>query len=82
MNLLLTTDFFTNAISSVFFNANNFLILLALLGPKRLGTSKSVRPGISFSPFLAMDKAKTAISFPTIHPLIDFLLLSPVLLGL
>jgi len=41
-----------------------------------------VRPGISFSPFLEMDKAKTAISFPTMHPLIDFLLLSPALLGL
>jgi hypothetical protein len=47
VNLLLTTDFFTNAMSSVFFNANNFLILLALLGPKHLGTSLSVSPGIS-----------------------------------
>ena len=69
-------------LTSSFLRAKSFLILLALLGPKRLGTSKSVRPGISFSPFLAMDKAKTAISFPTIHPLIDFLRLSPVLLGL
>ena len=69
-------------LSSSFFNANNFLILLALLGPNLLGTSISVSPGISFSPFLEMLKESTAISFPTMQPLIDFLRLSPVLLGL
>ena len=68
--------------TSSFFKANNFLILFALFGPKCLGISESVNPGISFSPFLEIDKDKTAISFPTMHPLIDFLLLSPVLLGL
>ena len=73
---------FLTRLTSSFFRAKSFLILLALLGPRRLGTSKSVRPGMSFSPFLEIDKANTAISFPTIHPLIDFLLRSPVLRGL
>ena len=75
------THFLVSSTSS-FFKANNFIILLALFGPKCLGTSVSVSPGISFSPFLEMDKDRTAMSFPTMHPLMDFLLLSPVLLGL
>jgi hypothetical protein len=82
VNFLLTTHFLTKAISSVFFKAKSFLILLALFGPNLLGISTSVRPGISLSPFLEMERATTQISCPIMHPLTDFLFLSPVLLSL
>ena len=57
-------------------------MLLALLGPSLLGTVVSVKPGISCSPFLETVTDKDLISGPTIHPLTDFLFLSPVLLAL
>ena len=82
MNFLLTTHFLTKAISSVFLSAKSFLILLALFGPNLLGISVSVNPGISAYPFFEIKSDKTAISCPTMHPLIDLLLLSPVLLAL
>jgi hypothetical protein len=57
-------------------------MLLALLGPNLLGTVTSVRPGISFSPFLTIVTDTDLISGPTTHPLTDFLFLYPVLLAL
>jgi hypothetical protein len=57
-------------------------MLLALLGPNLLGTVVSVTPGISFSPFLTMVTERLLISGPTMHPLMDFLFLYPVLLAL
>jgi hypothetical protein len=68
--------------SSVFLSAKSFLILLALLGPNLLGMSVSVSPGISDSPFLEIESERTAMSCPTMQPLMDLLLLSPVLLAL
>ena len=82
MNFLLITHFLTKAISSVFLRAKSFLILLALFGPNLLGISVSVNPGISLSPFLEIERDKTAISCPTMQPLMDVLVLSPVLLAL
>ncbi len=38
--------------SSSFFKLNNLRILLALFGPKRLGTTRFVSPSISCSPVL------------------------------
>jgi len=61
---------------------NNFLSLLALLGPNLLGIYLSVNPAISLAPFLTIDKANTLMSLPTMHPLTVFLFLSPDLLGL
>jgi len=55
--------------------------LLALFGPSFLGRLVSVTPAISYSPFLTICKARTLMSGPTIHPLIDFLFLKPLLLS-
>ena len=55
---------------------------LALFGPSLLGLSESVRPGTSPIPFSRTFKKMTARSGPQMHPLTDFLFLSPVLLGL
>ena len=57
-------------------------MLLALLGPSLLETVVSVTPGIYCSPFLTMVTERFLISGPTMHPLMDFLFLSPVLLAL
>jgi hypothetical protein len=75
----LTTYFLT---SSFFLRANTFLIVEALFGPSLLGLSASVIPGISASPFLTIVRAITERSGPVMHPLTDFLLRSPALLGL
>ena len=82
VHFLLIAFFLTRATPSAFFNANNFLILLALLGPNLLGIFTSVNPGIGASPFLTTANYKTPISDPTIHPRTDFLFLCPSLLGL
>ena len=50
---LLTTYCLT---SSSFDKLKSFLILLALLGPRRRGTVLSVTPGISWSPFFNLKK--------------------------
>jgi len=55
---------------------------LALFGPSLLGLSASVSPAISYGPFSMILRAITARSGPQMHPLTDFLFLSPVLLGL
>jgi len=71
-----------NLTSSSLVKLYNFLIFEALLTCNLFGLWTVVKPSISFSPFLTIDKAKTAISGPTIAPLTDFLFLSPALLGL
>jgi len=77
VKVLLTTAFLTRTLflSSAFLMANNFLILLTLFGPNLNGLVTSVRPGISSSPFFTIYKAQTLKSYPTIHPLTDFLFL-------
>ena len=45
-------------------------------GPSLFGSTLSVNPAISSSPFLTIDRANTAKSRATIHPLTDFLLRS------
>lgn len=45
--------------SSDFSKLKNFLILVARLGPNRLGRVTSVRPGSSSSPCLTMMQART-----------------------
>ena len=55
---------------------------MALLGPSLLDFVSSVSPGISFSPFLTRIKERVLMSGPTMHPLMDFLFLSPFLLAL
>merc|ERR1719305_1459985 len=57
-------------------------ILEALLGPSLLGTGLSVSPGISASPFLTTDMARTARFPSTMHPRTDLRLRSPVRRGL
>merc|ERR1712070_583292 len=53
-------------------------LLLARLGPRRRGIERSVRPGISPSPFLTMTKLSTARSEPTMQPRAERLWRSPV----
>lgn len=81
--VLLMTYFLTKALLfSPFSMLYNFLIPVTLLGPNLLGLVVSVNPGISLSPFLTKTKERALMSGPTMHPLTDFLLLYPVLLGL
>lgn len=68
--------------SSFFLRAKACLMLLTLFGPSLLGLGASVSPGISASPLTRTLRAMTARSGPQMHPLADFLFLSPVLLGL
>jgi len=58
------------------------LMVLLLLGPSLLGLSASVSPATSPGPLTRTLSAITARSGPQMHPLTDFLLRSPVLLGL
>ena len=60
---------------------NIFRILLARLGPKRLGTLRSVRPGMSSSPFLTTINDRAAMSGPTMQPRTDLRLRSPLRRG-
>jgi len=61
--------------------ANNLLILVTLFGPTLLGSYLSENPSIGFSPSLTKERDKALISYPTMHPLTDFLFLSPFLFG-
>ena len=67
--------------SSSLVRPKNLRILVALLGPNRLGIVVSVKPGMSSSPCLTMLRAKTLKSIPTMQPLTLFLLRSPVRRG-
>ena len=80
--VLLMMFFLMRATPSSFLKPNNLLSLVSLLGPNLLGTWTSVTPASSASPFLTIAKARTLMSCPTMHPLIDFRFLSPVLRGL
>ena len=63
-------------------DTKSFLILLALLGPRRRAMYLSVMPGNSASPFFMITKSKAERSGPTIQPRTDFLFRSPSRLGL
>lgn len=83
VKVLLIIFFFINAATpSPFSNPYNFLIPETLLGPSLLDLVTSVKPGIYFSPFLTRTNERALISGPTMQPRTDFLLRSPVLLGL
>merc|ERR1711968_97871 len=64
--------------SSAFSRLNILRMLLARLGPRRRGIERSVRPGISPSPFLTMTKLSTDRSEPTTQPRAERLWRSPV----
>lgn len=49
---------------------------------QRLSTEKDILPAMGDSPVLTIARAMTLRSGPTMHPLTDFLFLSPLLLGL
>ncbi|RNA22549.1 hypothetical protein BpHYR1_030886 [Brachionus plicatilis] len=68
--------------SSSLVKLNSFLILLALLGPRTLGTILLVKPSISCSPFFTITKASTLKLLSTMQPLTDFRLRSPLRLSL
>lgn len=55
--------------------------LVARLGPRRLGATVSVTPGMSESPFFTMERARTERSMATMQPRTLFLLRSPVRRG-
>ena len=50
---------------------------LPRLGPRRLGKTLSVKPGISLSPCLTMMHESTRMSLPTMQPRTDLRLRSP-----
>mmetsp|Transcript_36914 Transcript_36914/g.77096 ORF Transcript_36914/g.77096 Transcript_36914/m.77096 type:complete len:120 (+) Transcript_36914:387-746(+) len=73
LDFLFTIYFFK---SSPLDKVKSFLILLALLHPNIFLLEIPVKPKISF-PSFTTERFNTPISGETIHPLIDFLRLSP-----
>ena len=71
----------TKHTSSSLVKPKNLRIFVALFGPNLFGSTRSVNPGMSPSPFLTTLSANTLRSIATIHPLTLFLLRSPVRRG-